>query len=248
MEWADSLEGEGMINIEHKLLNTFLTLREMTKEEVQVKVKELNGKKDAIVRKAQGTLCSLSKEKEKFKEIVNEFYKLKKLVYKNESLRNELGDFEKYKQMKDALDKEIKKANDNLTLLKIYRENFNSRAQKERENIMLLIKTTREEKKKIIKNEKLKRDLIKYLDYVSKKMKTVDLVLSMDKNRDELTNELNELLRKTKALEISSQNGNSSKDINEIEKKFKNINNKKTLLEENNKEIAETPLINFFKG
>lgn len=248
MEWADSLEGEGMINIEHKLLNTFLTLREMTKEEVQVKVKELNGKKDAIVRKAQGTLCSLSKEKEKFKEIVNEFYKLKKLVYKNESLRNELGDFEKYKQMKDALDKEIKKANDNLTILKIYRENFNSRAQKERENIMLLIKTTREEKKKIIKNEKLKRDLIKYLDYVSKKMKTVDLVLSMDKNRDELTNELNELLRKTKALEISSQNGNSSKDINEIEKKFKNINNKKTLLEENNKEIAETPLINFFKG
>ena len=248
MGWAESFEEEGLISFEHRFLNTFLTLRDMTKKEVEVKSKELNGKKDIIIRKAQGTLYYFSKEKEKFKEVVKEFSKLKRIVYKNKSLKNELQEFKKYKQMKDDLDEEAKKARYNLTTLKIHREKFNSQVRKERENIKFLIKATREQKKKVIKNEKLKRDLIKYLGYINRKMKTVDIILNMDNNRKELRNELAELLRRTKALEISSQNGNSGKDMGDIEKKFGHINNKKVMLEEEHKRITKIPILEVFRN
>ena len=246
--WAESFEKEGLMSFEHRFLNTFLTLRDMTKQEFEVKSKELNGKREIIIRKAQGTLYYFSKEKEKFKEVIKEFSKLKRLVYKNKSLKNELQEFKKYKQMKDNLDKETKKARDNLTTLKIHREKFNSRVRKERENIKFLIKATREQKKKIIKNEKLKRDLIKYLGYINRKMRTVDTILNINKNRNELRNELAELLRRTKILEISSQNGNSGMDMDDIEKRFGNINNKKVMLEEEHKKIIKIPMLEVFRN
>ena len=244
MGWAIFLEEEGILAIEYKLLNSFLTLRDTTKEETEIKVKEFNGKKEVIILKAEGVLNHFAKEKGKFKEISDKFTKLKKIAYDNRSLKNEVEELEKLEQIKNGLDVSIKKSKDNFATLKNYAVKFNSQARKEKESIRLLIKQSKEQRKKLIKIGKLKRGLITHLNYVKKKMKMVNLIANMNESRSELENELSELVKKARLLQISQQNKDSTSNMADIEKQFKDINDKKILLEEEQKYIAEIPVSN----
>ena len=55
-EWADFLEEEGIISIQHTLTKPYLVERKLTKKEVESKAKEFEGKKDVFVRKAEVTV------------------------------------------------------------------------------------------------------------------------------------------------------------------------------------------------
>ena len=71
-EWADFLEEEGIISLEHSLTKSYLIERKLTKKEVEVKAKEFSGKKDVFVRKAEVTTSFLEKEADKFKDVKND--------------------------------------------------------------------------------------------------------------------------------------------------------------------------------
>ena len=77
-EWADFLEEEGIVSIEHSLTKPYLVERKLTKIEVEKKEKEFTGKKDVFIRKAEVTVNLLGKEAEKLKGVKAEFDKIKK--------------------------------------------------------------------------------------------------------------------------------------------------------------------------
>ena len=110
MEWADFLEEEGVISIEYKFTKPFLVARKITKKDLQEKAKEFSGNKDVFIRKAEVSLSFLNREAAKLNSIKDEFDKIKKdLGFDLSNVKNELGELEKYEQLKINLDKQIEK-------------------------------------------------------------------------------------------------------------------------------------------
>src|SRR3989338_2122020 len=89
-EWADFLEEEGIISIQHTLTKPYLVERKLTKKEVESKAKEFEGKKDVFVRKAEVTVNFLEKEAGKLNEV-----------------KKELDELHKYEQLKISFDKKV---------------------------------------------------------------------------------------------------------------------------------------------
>ncbi|MBL7055029.1 hypothetical protein ISS05_04695 [Candidatus Woesearchaeota archaeon] len=109
-EWADFLEEEGIISIEYKFTKPFLVERKLTKIQIDKKAKEFTSERELFVRKAEGTLHFLEREAEKLKTVKSEFDKLKKdLGIETESVKNEIAQLEKYREIKANLDAQIQK-------------------------------------------------------------------------------------------------------------------------------------------
>jgi|SRR3989338_860087 len=107
-EWADFLEEEGIISIQHTLTKPYLVERKLTKKEVESKAKEFEGKKDVFVRKAEVTVNFLEKEAGKLKDVKTEFDKIRKgLGFDLGEVRKELDELHKYEQLKISFDKKV---------------------------------------------------------------------------------------------------------------------------------------------
>lgn len=107
-EWVDFLEDEGIISVEYKLTKPFLVERKLTKKEVEAKAKEFAGKKDAFVRKAEVNLSFLEKQADDLKKVKEEFDRLKQeLGLELDTVKTELGELEKYQQMRQELQREV---------------------------------------------------------------------------------------------------------------------------------------------
>lgn len=120
-EWADFLEEEGIVSIEYKLTTPYITLRKLSKKDIETKAKEFHGKKDVFIRKAESMLNYLSKEAKELKHVKAEFDKLKQeLGLEVETVKAELKELDKYEELKKDIDKQmleqkqdfIKKIND----------------------------------------------------------------------------------------------------------------------------------------
>src|SRR3989338_8911913 len=100
-EWADFLEEEGIISIQHTLTKPYLVERKLTKKEVE-------SKKDVFVRKAEVTVNFLEKEAGKLKDVKTEFDKIRKgLGFDLGEVRKELDELHKYEQLKISFDKKV---------------------------------------------------------------------------------------------------------------------------------------------
>jgi hypothetical protein len=244
MEWADSLESEGLISFEYKLLNTFLVLRDMTKKEVETNSKELNGKKEIIVRRARGILTNFSKEEEKFKERFDEFSSLRNITNKTKFVRKEIQEFENLKQIKIDLDNGVKDSKNNLAVLKDCMSKLNSKAKIKYGSLSTVQKSSLEElEKALAKIEESKKELVSYFNSINKKMEAMSIIAHMDNDRSKLKDELSKLVKKAESIQIHSENGNSAKDVTDIENKFGEINNKNALLSEGYQKLARMPAL-----
>ena len=107
-EWSDFLEEEGIISIEYQFTKPYLVERKLTKNEIETKVKEFNGKKDVFIRKAETSIEFLDKEAKRLKTVKDDFDALKKeLGLEVDSVKAELKELEKYQSMKNDLDRKI---------------------------------------------------------------------------------------------------------------------------------------------
>ncbi len=115
-EWADFLEEEEIIRLEHSLTKSYLVVMKLTKKEVQNKAKEFAGKRDIFVRKAEVTINFLEKEAEKLKDVNLEFDKIKKVLgFDLGGVKRELNELHKYEQLKINLDKRVQEQKDTAT-------------------------------------------------------------------------------------------------------------------------------------
>ena len=109
-EWANFLEEEGIISIEYKFTTPYLVERQLTKKDIEDKVKEFKGKKDGFVRKAEVTLSLLEKRGEAFDDIKASFKKLKEEMGSDlKKVEQELKLLQEYNSEKRGIDEEINK-------------------------------------------------------------------------------------------------------------------------------------------
>jgi len=107
-EWADFLEEEGIISIEYKFATPYLVERKLTKDEVKSKEKEVEGKKEGFIRKAEVALAVIDKESENFERFKDNFEKLKKELGSDlQSVEKQFKQLEKYESLKSGVDKQI---------------------------------------------------------------------------------------------------------------------------------------------
>lgn len=107
-EWMNFLEDEGIISVEYKLTKPYLVERKLTKKEVESKAKEFASKKDVFVRKAEVSLNFIKKQGEELKNVKSEFDRMKNdMGMQLETVRGELGELEKYHQLKQEMQKQI---------------------------------------------------------------------------------------------------------------------------------------------
>ena len=97
--------------------------------------------------------------------------------------------------------------------------------------------TTKEKKLKGVKKASKKMK-----DFFKKKIGVLDLIERVNKDRNDLQNELITLIRKARSFQLSSKSSDAGKAMDDIEKKFKNVDNKKKVFEEELKKLSS-----FFK-
>jgi len=156
-EWTDFLEEEGIVRIEYKLTTPYLTLRKLTKKDVETKAKEFHGKKDIFVRKAESMLSYLGKEAKELKLVKAEFDKLKKeLGLEVGAVKSELKDLEKYGELKKDIDAQMLKQKQDF-IKKM--DEINNMILKEQRKYQQIINEVEEEEKKL-EEERLKESTI----------------------------------------------------------------------------------------
>lgn len=112
-EWVDFLEDEGIISVEYKLTKPYLVERKLTKKEIDEKAKEFTSRKDVFVRKAEVNLSFIEKQAEQLKKVKVEFDRIKNEIgLELDTVREEMAELERYRQLKDELKKQIEMQKD----------------------------------------------------------------------------------------------------------------------------------------
>jgi len=107
-EWADFLEEENIISIEHKFATRYLIQRRMTTEEIKNKETEFHGKKEGFIRKVESTLAILDRDGDLFQGFKASFEKMKKELSSELShVESELKQLEKFELLKRGIDQQI---------------------------------------------------------------------------------------------------------------------------------------------
>lgn len=95
--------------------------------------------------------------------------------------------------------------------------------------------------KRIEKNEnnvaKAKNITQKFKSMFEKKLGALDLIYKVNKDRDELENGLMELIKKAKTFELTMKKGNIGKEMIELEKRFSDVDRKKSAFQEELKKL-----------
>ncbi len=107
-EWADFLFDQGVINSEYKFATRFLIKREMTKDEVEKKSKDFEGRKEGFIRKVEATIDFIGKESAGLKSVKDDFGRLSQEIEADvKKVRSEFTVLENYERIKKNIDREI---------------------------------------------------------------------------------------------------------------------------------------------
>jgi hypothetical protein len=225
--WAESLEAKGLINIEFGLFNTYLVPRQMSREDVESHKKAFNGRKEAIIGKAEGTLNYFAKEKEKFRFLVDEFSKLRKMLDRDSSIKTELEHLENIEKVKKAHAQNIQKSRQKILDLKAVTNKFMDEVRKERQYLRQMISESARQKKRVAQIEKSKKHLLVCIRRIDRKLASIDSFIRLGGRRDALEGELSAFIKNAKSTEISAKNGDSGKNVLGLQQKLDDFIKKK---------------------
>ena len=131
-------------------------------------------------------------------------------------------------------------------------ENIRLRVEQEKTVIGPLVQKSKDQENKVIeiqdrilkrieKNEnnvaKAKNITQKFKSMFEKKLGALDLIYKVNKDRDELENGLVELIKKAKTFELTMKKGNIGKEMIELEKRFSDVDKKKSAFQEELKRL-----------
>jgi chromosome segregation ATPase len=222
-EWGEFFEKEKLISIDYSFSKVFFTERKLSSSEVRSSAKEFVFEKDAFLRKVDYALASLEKESVNFTQIKEKFNSIHGEV-KDEIkiVERELGQLEKYNELKISIDKEIeyqkkKYAQDVESIKKDIKKqesgyvDLYTKIVKEKEGIAA-------HKNRLLALEKSQKD-------ITDSIKSANAVLV--KLKEDLSFEESEMNKKLKSLDkLSKEFENFSNDvIKEKEKKIGNLTN-----------------------
>ncbi|MBU4493277.1 MAG: hypothetical protein KKA61_02810 [Nanoarchaeota archaeon] len=220
------------------------------------KIKQMDGQIIRAQRKYSELLKEIGAEE---KIIKTERLKTGSIRKTEESLKQKIkkidGSIDKVKQKIKSEDIYIEDLESHIKRLKELAEDTRETINLQKKKIMPLAKESRQYEKKVMQSQKeilkkvfegggiIKKDINeikrlsdKFKEFFEKRMETTNLIEKINDDRNSLKKELNEFIAKAKAFSISSQSADIQKQIDIMEKKFKEVDQKKNIFE---KEIRE---------
>ena len=155
----------------------------------------------------------------------------------------------------DAEDETIKNSETQIGRLKNLSSQIKIRVEKEKNMIEPLIEKSKQHEKKISelqnkvlqkilekeqKLQKAKKVSPKIKNFFDKKMKVVNFIDKINQDRDALEKDLIGLVKKAKSFQLTSKSADTGKEILELEKKFKDVDGRKKVFEEEYKRLGKT--------
>jgi len=254
-EWADFLEEESIISTDYKFATLWLIERNLTKKDVEEKVKSFHGKKEIIVRKAESLSNFLDKNGDNLSRIRDEFKSIKEHIHADAgNVRKELKELEKYTELKKNIDDQVKMQDQQFTdkIKEMDRQIVN--AQKKYEDILRKIgieeKILRTEKLKEISTKKSEEALKQKLEKINKitdrlneKLKLQDASVEDSKfhieNMKKLAESTKKILteQKNKMLSLAKESKEHEKKIlNSQQEILRKVFEKSRMMEKTTKE------------
>ena len=227
---------------------------EEQKNEAKFKIEELTKQILREQQKYYELIADINKEKDELTREKSET----KSIEESEHLLNkkliELKETIKLIETKVANeDTSIKNSEMHIEKLSILIENIKKHVEEDKSLIEPLVKKSEEQEikvrelqnkilKKISKKQKsmpdFKNTTKKMMDLFEKKMAVADLIDKINKDRDDLENSLIELIKKAKSFQLTAKSGDIGKDMIELEKKFGEVDKKKSFFEEELKKMT----------
>ena len=231
---------------------------QQTKEELRVQIEEQ--RKETKIRMGEFARQILVEQK-KYMELVADIKRERQEISKEGTNAKTLEETEKIlnKRLQElklmTTDIEKKLAGEN-TLIKdselhIQRlnqlmDNIRERVKQEKTVTEPLIQKSKEQEKNVVElqdkilkkigeNERnvadAKKITLRFKNIFEKKLNTLDLIYKINKDRDELENDLMELIKKAKTFELTMKRGDVGKEMIDLEKKFSDVDKKKSAFE-----------------
>lgn len=219
-DWAEFLEKEGLITVSSKFSKVWLEQKEITKQKVELSVKEMSSERDALSRKIEAAIKSLDKSSAGFEDIKKEFIKIQSHVKTElDTVRREMGELEKFEKLRSNIDKDISKQKKDYSDFISQLESDINKFQKDLNVISNSIKAEEEKAELSLKN-----------------------IGQLNKNKEKIQSDINNSLKELSSLtskfdaelkELEKSEGNVQKFRSEFEKILQEINNKKDVSLEN---------------
>tara|TARA_Y100000310_G_scaffold255534_1_gene263032 strand:- start:25249 stop:26391 length:1143 start_codon:yes stop_codon:yes gene_type:complete len=230
--------------------------------------KKLQEQKTTSMNKLGEVTNRIISEKEKYQNILAEVQKEEEILEhdkieaksleESEKLINEklngLREIIKQVGVKANTEEEsIKNSEEHIKKLELLAKATQARVEKEKELIQPLLEQSENQMQKIkelqetiIKKIASKENKMKDVKEASKKMKAffnkklgvMNFIEKINKDRDDLQNELIDLVKKARSFQLSSKSRNTGNQIIELEKKFKDVNDKKKVFEKELKKLG----------
>ncbi len=202
-EWADFLEDEGIITKEYKLTDTILIPKEISKEEVKKKEKEVLIKKDSLMKKIENTASNIHIKEEKIEELRREFEELKKLLGKNiDKVHKALKEIEEYNKIKKnteaMLENERREYLKKLSEIERSIKNEEKRYERVMKSLLSKQESIKEEEKELEELRKKELELVKRINEVREASRDVMKKIMTD------SKEANKLKKQIKKLKVMS--------------------------------------------
>jgi hypothetical protein len=229
--------------------------------------KQIGDQKIAAVDKLQDITNQILIEKQKYENVLTGIKEEEEILEKDKVEANSLEESEKFiKEKLDNLKKVIERIDNrvkteeesvnvsesNVQKLIVMADNLKARVEKELGLITPLVQQSKEQTEKIkdlqgtiIKKIQSKEKKLKSASTASKKLDTffkkklgvMDFIEKVNKDRNDLQNELIGLIKKAKSFQLSSNSADMGNQILDLEKKFREVDNKKKLFEEELKKM-----------
>lgn len=237
---------------------------EEQKNEAKAKIEELTKQILREQQKYQNLVVDINKQKQ---ELAKEKTEAKSIEESEQVLNKKLN------EMKGLISIIEKKVSDEDTAIKnseLHIEQMNSlmeeikqHVSEEKSAIEPLVEKSKEQEKKVLElqekiikkiaqnqknfaNVKLVTKRVK--DFFDKKMYIVNFIDTINKDRDDLEKTLIELIKKAKSFQLSAKSGDIGKQMIELERKFNEVDKKKSIFEEELKKLASFFSMKNFKS
>jgi DNA repair exonuclease SbcCD ATPase subunit len=230
--------------------------------------KQIEDQKSSAFVKLQEISAQISREKKKYQDVLSEIENEEKELQKEKEAARSIEQSEKIvrnrlnslKGLISAVESKVKAEEESLGLseknierLSEMAETMKARVEKEKGSIEPLIGESQNQVKKI---KELQETMIKKLtekekklqgakkvskkvkSLFKKKMNVLTLIEKVNKDRNDLQQELVNLIKKAKSFQLSSKTKDIGKEMADIEKKFKDVDNKKGLFETELKKLS----------
>lgn len=229
--------------------------------------KKIEEQKTLSMNKLREITQQIVREKKKYQDMLSQIREEEKILEHDKIEANSLEESEKLVQQKlndvksliqkieakaKTEEEDIKNVRGHIQDMEILSKAAEAKIEKERSLIEPLVNQSRAQMEKIKelqeavigkieskekKFSKAKEASKKMKEFFKKKMGVLDIIEKVNKDRNDLERELIELIRKAKSFQLSSKSGDIGIEIVDLEKKFKNVDDKKKAFEQELKKL-----------